>query len=97
MRDDQLDALQQRPAWVVGIALGAELVDHLGQVAPDQGLDLGAVYGDVVVELRVRPDDRVDLTSRPARVGLHDLHVAGGSRGGRDDDHRRGAVPEDHP
>src|SRR5450755_284482 len=97
VRDDQLDALQQRPAWVVRIALGAELVDHLGQVALHQGLDLGTVYGDVVVELRVRRDDRVDLTSRPARVGLHNLYVAGGAWGGRGDDHRRGAVPEDHP
>src|SRR3954447_6517471 len=43
VRHDQLDAVQQRAPGVVGVALVAQLADHLVQVATDQGLDLGTV------------------------------------------------------
>ena len=85
------------PSRSSGSGCRFELAEHLHQVPLDQRLHLRTVHGDVAVELRVRPDDRVDLAVRPARVGLHHLHVPGLAVGGRSDDHRRRPVPEDHP
>src|SRR5439155_946777 len=86
-----------RAAPPVGMGESLELRDHLQEVALHERLDLGPVDGDVVVELRVRPDDRVRLAHRPARVGLEPLDV-GRRAGRRRAEHERGgAVTEDHP
>ena len=74
-----------------------QLAHHLLEVALDQRLDLGAVDGEVVVELGVGPDDRVDLADRAARVGLDDLDVGVVAVLGRADHECGRAVAEDHP
>ena len=96
VRHDQVDALQERRRDPVRVRERLELVDHLHQVAAGQRLDLRPVDGDVVVEVGVRPDDRVDLAHRTAGVGLHELDVGRLAVGGDTDHDGGGAVAEDH-
>ena len=96
VRHDQVDAVQQGGRHAVRIGLGLQLVDHLLEVPAGQRPDLGTVDGDVVVELRVRPDDRVDLADRSARVGLQHLDVGLLARRRGPDHQGRRAVTEDH-
>src|SRR5207237_7815181 len=95
VRHDEVDGLQHG-AVAVGIRQRAQLVDHLGEVALHQRLHLGAVHGDVVVELGIGPDDRVHLAHGPAGVSLVVLHVGGGALGRGTDHHGGGAVAEAH-
>ena len=98
MRDDQVHGVQQRGAGhAVRVRQSAHLVQHLAQVALGERADLGPVDGDVVVELRVGPDDRVHLRHGPAGISLQHLDIRGGA-GGRGADHEGGsAVAKDHP
>ena len=75
MRNDQVDGVEQVPGSAVRRGERPQLVDHLQQVATRQGFHLRPVDRDVVVELDVRPDDRVDLTGRAAREGLQILDI----------------------
>ena len=60
-------------------------------------MHLRAEHRDVVVEGRVRPDDRVHLADRAAGVGLHQVDVGVLAVAAGADDERRGTVAEDHP
>ncbi len=95
--DHQFDGIQQGTGGLsVGVWLRDELADHLRQVAPRQGLHLGPVHGNVVVEFRVRPDDGVHLRPGAAGVGLHHFDIGRGAGGSRAHHHGGRAIPEEH-
>src|SRR5205823_6748558 len=78
VRHDEVDGLQQAAAAAVGIRQRGQLADHLREVALHERLHLGTVHGDVVVEVRIRPDDRVHLAHGAAGVGLEVFYVGRG-------------------
>ena len=75
VRHHQIDSVDQRPAGSVRIRQLRQLAHHLLQIAGDQRLHLRPVNRDVVVELRVRPDDRVHFRPGAAGIGLENLDV----------------------
>src|ERR1700736_5186616 len=74
-----------------------QLAHHLSEIALHQGFHLRTVHGDVVVELWVGPDDRVDLAHGSTGVGLYDVDVGRRTGWSRADHHRGRSVTEDHP
>src|SRR6266850_1492848 len=97
LRDDgRVEPHDDVAADGAGIWQRGQLADHLREVALHERLHLGAVHGDVVVEVWVWPDDRVHLAHGAAGVGLEVLDVGRGPRRRGADHDGGGAVAEDH-
>jgi hypothetical protein len=92
----QVDRIKYRASGIVRIARDAQLLHHLREVASHERLHFRPVDGDAVVELGIRPDDRIDLLERAARVSLEGLDIGRRTGWSGTQDERGSSIAENH-